>query len=129
MNRIVLMGRVCRDIELRHTQSGTPVASFPLAVDRPRSKDAEVKTDFIDCVAWRGTGEFIAKYFSKGQRIAIEGRLQIKDWTDKEGNKRKSAEVVVDTAYFCESKKNSDTATSNYQNFEETDENDDGLPF
>ena len=106
LNQVVLMGRLTRDPELRHTQSGLPVASFTLAIDRRYSKDAsEKQTDFIDIVAWRGTAEFVSKYFTKGQMAAVTGRLQIRDWTDKDGNKRKSAEVVADNVYFTESKK------------------------
>ncbi|MDR2665364.1 MAG: single-stranded DNA-binding protein [Oscillospiraceae bacterium] len=114
MNQIVLMGRLTRDPELRHTQSGTPVASFSLAVDRGyASKDSgERQTDFIDIVAWRGTGEFVSKYFTKGQMAAVTGRLQIRDWTDKDGNKRRSAEVIADNIYFTESKRSRDAATA-----------------
>jgi single-strand DNA-binding protein len=113
MNQIVLMGRLTRDPELRHTQSGTPVASFSLAVDRGYvSKDnGERQTDFIDIVAWRSTAEFVSKYFTKGQMAAVTGRLQIRDWTDKEGNKRRSAEVIADNIYFTESKRSRDAAT------------------
>jgi len=102
MNQVVLMGRLTRDPELRHTQSGIPVASFTLAVDRRFSgKDqGERQADFIDCVAWRGTAEFMSKYFNKGRMCAVHGTLQIRDWQDKEGNKRRSAEVVVDNVYF-----------------------------
>lgn len=102
MNQIVIMGRMTRDPELRHTQSGTPVASFTLAVDRGFvSRDGgERQTDFIDVVAWRGTAEFVSKYFTKGQLTAVTGRLQIRDWTDKDGNKRRNAEVVADNVYF-----------------------------
>ena len=107
MNQIVLMGRMTRDPELRHTQSGTAVASFTLAVDRPfSSRDGgERQADFIDCVAWRNTAEFVSKYFVKGQMTAVTGRLQIRDWTDKEGGKRRSAEVVADNVYFGDSKR------------------------
>jgi len=107
MNQIVLMGRLTRDPELRHTQSGTAVTSFSLAVDRRYvSKDGgERQTDFIDIVAWQNLGEFVSKYFVKGQMAAVTGRLQIRDWTDKDGNKRRSAEVVADNVYFTESKK------------------------
>ena len=107
MNQIVIMGRMTRDPELRQTPSGVPVASFTLAVDRgfaPRD-GGERQTDFIDVVAWRNTGEFVSKYFVKGQMAAVTGRLQIRDWTDKDGNKRRSAEVVADNIYFTESKK------------------------
>lgn len=107
MNNITLMGRLTRDPELRHTQNGTPVASFTLAVDRRFTpKDgSERQTDFIDIVAWQSTAEFVSKYFIKGQMAAVMGRLQIRDWTDKEGNKRRSAEVVAENIYFTESRK------------------------
>jgi len=105
LNEIILMGRLTRDPELRYTASNTPVASFSLAVDRDFApKGEEKQTDFIDCVAWRQTGEFASKYFQKGSMAAVKGRLQIRDWQDKEGNKRRSAEVVVDNIYFGESK-------------------------
>ena len=109
LNKIVIMGRLTRDPELRYTASNTPVASFSLAVDRDfKSKEGgEKETDFIDCVAWRQTGEFAAKYFQKGSMAAVSGRLQLRDWTDKEGNKRRSAEVVADNIYFCGKKENS----------------------
>lgn len=107
LNHITLMGRLTRDPELRYTQSGTPVASFTLAVDRDfASKDGgERQTDFIDCVAWRQTGEFVSKYFAKGSMAVVSGRLQIREWQDKDGNKRRSAEVVTDNVYFGESKR------------------------
>jgi single-strand DNA-binding protein len=107
LNQIVLMGRLTRDPELRHTQSGTPVASFTLAVDRDyTSKDGgEKQTDFIDIVAWRNTAEFVSKYFFKGRMAVVSGRLQIRDWTDRDGGKRRSAEVVADNIYFGDSKK------------------------
>ena len=113
MNNIVLMGRLTRDPELRHTQSGTPVASFTLAVDRRFTpKDgSERQTDFIDIVAWQSTAEFVSRYFTKGQMAALTGRLQIRDWTDKEGNKRRSAEVVAENIYFTESKKSREAST------------------
>jgi len=107
MNNIALMGRLTRDPILRKTQSGLPVASFSLAVDRGYvPKDGgERQTDFIDVVVWRGTAEFVSKYFAKGQMAAVTGRLQIRDWTDREKNKRRSAEVVADSVYFTGSKK------------------------
>lgn len=107
MNQVVLMGRLTRDPELRHTQTGTAVASFTLAVDRGFApKDGgERQTDFIDIVTWRNTAEFVCKYFAKGQMAAVTGRLQIRDYTDKEGNKRRSAEVIAENVYFTESKK------------------------
>ena len=112
LNRIVLMGRLVRDPELRHTQTGTAVASFTLAVDRDFKDKAtgEKPTDFIDIVAWRQTAEFVTRYFTKGRMVVVEGRLQIRDWTDKEGNKRRSAEVIADNAYFGDSKKDAEAA-------------------
>ncbi len=108
LNRIVLMGRLTRDPELRRTQSGTAVVSFSVACDRDyAAQGAERETDFIDIVAWRGTAEFVEKYFSKGRMIVVAGRLQIRNWQDKEGNKRRSAEVVADNVYFGDSKRDS----------------------
>ena len=110
LNRIILMGRLTRDPELRHTQGGVAVASFSLAVDRDfKDKNSgERATDFIDVVAWRQTGEFVSRYFAKGRMAVVEGRLQIRDWTDKEGNKRRTAEVVADNVYFGDSKRDGD---------------------
>lgn len=110
LNHIVIMGRLTRDPELRYTQSQIPVASFTLAVDRDYGgrDGAERQTDFIDVVAWRSTGEFVSKYFTKGSMAAVSGRLQIRDWTDRDGNKRRSAEVVADNVYFGESKRSRD---------------------
>lgn len=107
LNHITIMGRLTRDPELRKTGSGTSVASFTVAVDRDFSgKDGgEKETDFIDCVAWRNTADFVSKYFAKGRMIVVSGRLQLRDWTDKEGNKRRAAEVVADSCYFGDSKK------------------------
>lgn len=105
LNHIILMGRLVRDPELRRTQSGTSVCSFTLACDRDYKKDGDKKdTDFIDCVAWRATAEFLCKYFTKGRIAVVSGRLQIRDWTDKDGGKRRSAEVVAEDAYFGDSK-------------------------
>ena len=107
LNHIVIMGRLARDPELRHTQSGVAVASFRLAVDRDfKDKNTgERATDWIDVVAWRQTGEFVSRYFTKGRMAVVEGRLQMRDWTDKDGNKRTSAEVVADNVYFGDSKR------------------------
>ena len=108
LNRIVLMGRLTRDPELRRTQSGTAVTSFSLAVDRDfKSQSGEKETDFIDIVAWRNTAEFVCNYFTKGRMAVVEGRLQIRDWTDRDGGKRRSAEVVADNVYFGDSKRDS----------------------
>ena len=110
LNKIFIMGRLTRDPELRRTQTGTPVASFSLAVDRDfkDKSTGERTTDFIDVVAWRQTGEFVSRYFTKGRMAVVEGRLQIRDWTDKDGNKRRSAEVVADQVYFGDSKRDGD---------------------
>lgn len=107
LNHIVLMGRLTRDPELRRTGSGIAVASFSLAVDRDfgSRETGEKETDFIDIVAWRNTAEFVSKYFTKGRMAVVSGRLQIRNWTDKEGNKRRSAEVVADNIYFGDSKR------------------------
>lgn len=148
LNHIVIMGRMTRDPELRRTGNGTAVASFTLAVDRDfTGKDGgEKETDFIDCVAWRGTGEFVSKYFTKGRMACVSGRLQLRDWTDKDGNKRRQAEIVADNVYFADSKntaQNGDTgaaapfAPNQYQqaavtaanNFAPMDYDDEQLPF
>ena len=115
LNHIVIMGRLARDPELRRTGSGIAVTSFTLAVDRDFApKDgSERETDWIDCVAWRQTGEFVSKYFTKGRMAVVSGRLQIRNWTDKDGNKRSSAEVVADNVYFGDSKRD-DHAGSAY---------------
>ena len=114
LNHIVIMGRLTRDPELRRTGSGIAVASFSVAVDRDfGGRDGgEKETDFIDCVAWRQTGEFVSKYFTKGSMIVVSGRLQIRSWTDKEGNKRRTAEVVADNVYFGESRRSSDNGSA-----------------
>ena len=112
LNKIILMGRLTRDPELRRTGSGTAVASFSLAVERDyKSQSGEKETDFIDIVAWRSTAEYVCKYFTKGRMAVVEGRLQIRDWTDRDGGKRRSAEVVADNVYFGDSKR-SDSDTS-----------------
>ena len=109
LNHIVVMGRLTADPELRRTQNGTAVASFTIAVDRDfKAENGERETDFIPCVAWRGTAEFVQKYFSKGRMAVVSGRLQIRPWTDKDGNKRRSAEVVADSVYFGDSKRDGD---------------------
>ena len=146
LNKVFIMGRLTRDPELRRTQSGTAVTSFSLAVDRDfKSQSGEKETDFIDVVAWRSTAEFVAKYFTKGRMAVVEGRLQIRDWKDKDGNNRRSAEVVADNIYFGDSKR--DGAGSDYapaygapmggysapmggnSAFAEIDEEDGDLPF
>ena len=150
LNHITIMGRLTRDPELRRTGSGIAVASFTVAVDRDFSdkQSGERETDFIDCVAWRQTGEFVSKYFTKGRMIVVDGRLQIRGWTDKDGNKRRTAEVVADNVYFGDSKKEESSGNSyggnnyggNYgqgsggysapgSNFAPIDEEDAKLPF
>lgn len=126
LNHITIMGRLTKDPELRRTGSGIAVASFTVAVDRDYSdKDSgEKETDFIDCVAWRQTGEFVSKYFTKGRMIVVDGRLQIRGWTDKDGNKRRNAEIIANSLYFADSKK-----TAGDQQFVEIAEDDSDLPF
>ena len=111
LNHIVLMGRLVRDPELRRTQSGVPVASFRIAVDRDfgNRETGEREADFIDVVAWRQTGEFVSKYFVKGRMAVVSGRLQMRNWTDNQGNKRTQAEVVADNVYFGDSKRDNDS--------------------
>ena len=116
LNTIIIQGRIVRDPELRRTGSGIAVASFTVAVDRDFAQDGNKETDFIDCVAWRQTGEFVSKYFKKGSMIVVKGRLQIRGWTDKDGNKRKSAEVVADNCYFGSTKSDSDGSNNNTGN-------------
>ena len=118
LNTCTIMGRLTRDPELRRTGTGVAVTSFTLAVDRDfASKEGgEKETDFIDCVAWRNTGEFVGKYFAKGRMAVVSGRLQIRDYTDKDGNKRRTAEIVADNVYFGDSK-NSNAAPAPTQGF------------
>lgn len=108
LNKVVLMGRLTRDPELRHTPQNTPVASFTLAVDRSFGRGAERETDFIDVVAWQATAEFVSKYFTKGLMVAVVGRLQVRNWTDKDNNKRRTYEVVADEVHFAESKRSAE---------------------
>ena len=143
LNHITIMGRLVRDPELRRTGSGVAVTSFTLAVDRDFSpKDgSERETDFIDCVAWRQTGEFVSKYFTKGRMAVVAGRLQIRSWTDKDGNKRRTAEVIADNVYFGDSKREGEGAApaANYgsyaapaapaSDFAMLDDDDAQLPF
>ena len=147
LNHIVIMGRLVRDPELRRTGSGIAVTSFSLAVDRDfgKNENGEKETDFIDCVAWRQTGEFVSKYFTKGRMAVVSGRLQIRSWTDKEGNKRRTAEVVADNVYFGDSKRDGESggayggysapvsygtpASAEPDQFSQLDDNDSELPF
>lgn len=140
LNRIDLMGRLVRDVELRQTNNGKPVASFTIAVDRDRkNQNGEKETDFFDIVAWNSTAEFASKYFVKGRMAIVSGRLQNREWTDKDGNKRRTAEIVADNLYFGDSKPNSESsgfATQEYSapaqaapgNFAVVDDNSE-LPF
>ena len=134
LNHITIMGRMTHDPELRRTGSGVAVTSFTLAVDRDiaNKETGERETDFIDCVAWRGAGEFVAKHFHKGSMAVASGRLQIRGWTDKEGNKRRTAEVVADQVYFGDSKKddsNHTAAQAPANDFSVIDGTDEQLPF
>lgn len=123
MNYIAVMGRITKDIELRRTNNGTSVASFTVAVDRDFDKG---KTDFIECVAWKDKAEFAAKYFSKGSKCVVTGQLQMRDWEDKNGNKRRNAEIVVGSLYFADSKK---AESSSYNNSFNEIEDDEDFPF
>ena len=133
LNTISIMGRFTRDPELRYTSAGTPIASFTLAVDRDYSgADGEKKTDFIDCVAFKGTAEFVSKHFAKGTMAVVNGRLQFRDWQDRDGNNRRNAEILVENIYFGERKQQGavDVAAEDYTEvFEELDEDDGELPF
>ena len=143
LNHITMMGRLTREPELRRTGNGIAVVSFTLAVDRDFSsrearENGERETDFIDCVAWRGTAEFVDKYFGRGQMAVVSGRLQIRSWTDKDGNKRRSAEVVADMVYFGDSKRREDAPDNDApaqnmasppQDFQLLEGEDEGLPF
>lgn len=141
LNHIVAMGRLTRDPELRRTGSGVAVTSFTIAVDRDfvDKQSGEKETDFLDCVAWRSTGEFVEKYFKKGSMAVVSGRLQIRPWTDKDGNKRRSAEIVVDNCYFGESKNSAQASQPSYtgfakapapaNDFQQLDDDDAQLPF
>ena len=138
LNQITIMGRLTRDPELRRTGTGTAVANFTLAVDRDFGKE-EKETDFIECVAWRQVGEFVSKYFTKGRMAVVSGRLQIRKWTDKDGNKRSTAEVVADNVYFGDSKGDSNSGYTGFvpnnkvpestTDFEPLDDDDLQLPF
>lgn len=139
LNHITIMGRLTRDPELRRTGSGTAVTSFTVAVDRDFSgQDGEKEADFIDCVAWRSTAEFVSKYFAKGRMAVVSGRLQIRSWNDKDGNKRKTAEVVADNVYFGDSKSDGDNnrtptyappASAPVSDYEQITDDDAQLPF
>ena len=131
LNKIILMGRLTRDPELRRTQSGTAVTSFSLAVDRDfKSQSGEKETDFVDIVAWRSTADFVSKFFTKGRMAVVEGRLQFRDWKDKDGNDRRSAEVVAEHVYFGDSKRSELGTPPASGDFREIPEDEEGeLPF
>lgn len=112
LNCTILMGRLVRDPEIRAVGNGTNAANFTLAVERDYAKDGQKETDFIDCAAFGKTADFISKYFTKGRMMAVVGRLQIRNWTDKEGNKRKSTEIIVNNAYFGDSKRDADSGSA-----------------
>lgn len=130
MNTVCLMGRLCSDIELKRTQSGTAVCSFTLAVERG-GKAQERQTDFIDCVAWQTTAEAMSKYLGKGRMVAVVGRIQTRNWEDRNGNKRKATEVVVERFYFADSRPDGTNArgTTGEPEFVEMDETGEDLPF
>lgn len=130
LNTITIMGRLTRDPEKRYTQTQIPVTSFTLAVDRDFEEGGERKTDFIDCVAWRGSAEFVSKYFAKGDMAVVSGRLALRDWTDRDGNKRRSAEIVADHIYFGGNKRDRDEDADPAPQFGELEDvNDGNLPF
>lgn len=135
LNHVVIMGRLTREPELRRTDSGIAVTSFTVAVDRDiANKDGERETDFFDCVAWRGTGEFVAKHFRKGQMIVVDGRLQVRSWKDKDGSKRRTTEIVADNIYFGEGKKDAPSESPVQNNppasdYEKLEGEDAQLPF
>lgn len=138
LNKVILQGRFCKDPELRHTQTGTAVASFTLAVDRDfKSQSGEKEADFINVVAWKGTAEFVSRFFTKGRMAIVEGRLQSRRYTDKDGNNRTAYEVVASSVYFGDSKKDADPLDKLEEDAEpvseppisELDEDSEGLPF
>lgn len=133
LNKIFLQGRLVADPELRHTQQGTPVASFRIAVDRDyKNQSGTRETDFINIVAWRGTGEFVSRYFTKGRMAIVEGRLQVREYTDKDGNRRHATEVVANNIYFGDSRKDERTTNDSAkpaEEFAELAEDDGELPF
>lgn len=127
LDSITLMGRLTKNPEARKTASGKSVTSFTLAVERDIKTNGEKETDFIDCVAWNGTADLVAKYFTKGRMAVVRGRLQIRTWQDKDGGNRKAAEVIADSAYFCDSKPAAATAPAD--DFPVLEDDDPDLPF
>ena len=129
LNHIVLMGRLCADPELRRTNSGTPVTSFTLAVDRDfKNQNGEKEADFVPAIAWRNTAEFVSKYFTKGRMAVVDGRLQMRNWTDKDGNKRTTAEVVAENVYFGDARRDDSRSQAEHE-YAEIQEEDGDLPF
>lgn len=129
LNHITIMGRLTKNPELRRTGSGIACTSFTLAVDRDYGSNGERETDFIDCVAWRNTAEFVSNYFTKGKMAVVSGSLQIRTWTDKDGNKRRNAEVKAENVYFGDSKRDSGSNTQPVSDFAELDDDGEELPF
>ena len=129
LNVVAIMGRLTADPEMKTTPNGVSVTSFTLAVDRDFKKDGEKETDFIECVAWKNTAEFVDKFFSKGKMAVVSGRLQIRSWTDKDGNKRKTAEVVADNVYFGEAKTTASADGPQTNGFDMLSGDDSGLPW
>lgn len=132
LNHITIMGRLTKDVELRKTGNGTSVASFTIACERDFGDNGQKETDFIEVVAWKHTADFVSKYFSKGRMAVVSGRLQIRSWNDKDGNKRRTAEIVADSVYFGDSK--TDNSAPGYPEVVQNDfavlsGNDEGLPF
>lgn len=129
LNHIVIMGRLCADPELRRTNSGTPVTSFTLAVDRDfKNQNGEKEADFVPVIAWRNTAEFVSKYFTKGRMAVVDGRLQMRNWTDNNGNKRKTAEVVAENVYFGDTRRD-DSRSQAEPEYAEIREEDGDIPF
>ena len=137
LNHITAAGRLTKDTELRRTQNGVAVASFTIACDRDiKDASGNKKTDFIDCVAWRNTAEFVDKYFTRGRMVIVSGRLQMREWTDKNGNKRRNSEILAESVYFADSKraventeKNGTKESAQAVDFDQVEIDDDELPF
>ena len=134
LNRVLLSGRMGKDPELRHTNSGTAVASFPLAVDRDfKDKSGERATDWFDIVVWRSSAEYVSRYGAKGRTVIVDGKLQMRDWTDKDGNKRRTVEVVAESVYFCDRREDAQQTAPQYSTpasgFDELPGNSCDLPF
>ena len=139
LNHITIMGRITADPEIRRTTSGVAVTNFTIACGRDFGNNGEKETDFVEIVCWRNTAEFVSKYFSKGRMAVVSGRLQIRSWNDKDGNKRRTAEIVADNVYFGDSKSDTQNQNSGYVGFVKAEnvpnsfapvmEEDEQLPF